>query len=908
MDQLVDFWQSYSRDIVKAIIGVVVVALLARFGSAIKAWFQGLFDCGQEKRYRKALRDYTEFLPFKSLRDSVKLRDIFVEPRLELRRAGRSDEMEAQASTKRQPEISPDAERGVKSLPLWRALSTHDRLFALGEPGIGKSTLLRYLAACTAGKDRHDDAPALRDILPILVPLPSVKLGDEDDPVAPLIRACSQLIPGRAEGFVRRQLHRHRCLLLFDALDEVGDPKQRKDLCDWIERLVSRCSGNRFVIACRGMARDPSPAAGFQETRIERFSPDQVRECVRKWCAVAQRDPQDGDRLAEKLRKDRGLFDPASTPLLLSLIFRIWNEEGNVPTRRAELYQQFADFLLQDLEKQKGKEIRLTTAQCGQILGRVALGMHKDHTEVAPREQVEKLLVAGLKELGVGLDQQPDYLRYLVERVPFLRDRGMARWGFSHFTFQEYFAAYSLSEDADAMEFLIDRRFDPWWREVILLFAGRRDPSDLVKRLLAEREDIFKSSLFLAGMCIADAPSVGPAVREETAKGIEALYWDGEFKCVCGVALEVLAVLKDESVLRRTIAKAGSHDFYARHRAATVLGAVGGENALESLFPLLEDEQSFVRASAAEALGNIGGERAFESLICLLKDKDYSVRGHAARALGNIAGERALESLFPLLRDEALYVRWSAAGAVGNVGGEKALEGLTPLLEDDDPGARWGAAMALGRMGGEKASESLLPLLKDADCYVRGGTARALGNIGGQEALERVTPLLRDKDSFVRGSAAYALGHIGGERASENLIPLLGDADHRVRVSAAEAIGRIGGERALESLIPLLRDKDSSVRQDAAEALGKIGGNNALEPLIPLLNDVDYFVRGDALLAVGRIGGGKAFEVLIPLLKDGDFDVRSSAASALKQICAREGLVIYDDGQVERIEDVAREA
>ena len=186
-----------------------------------------------------------------------------------------------------------------------------------------------------------------------------------------------------------------------------------------------------------------------------------------------------------------------------------------------------------------------------------------------------------------------------------------------------------------------------------------------------------------------------------------------------------------------------------------------GEPAVKPLIKALEKDydyyNDYVPAIAATALGKIGDERAVEPLIKALTDtetlseRSQSVRCTAAWALGEIGGDRAIEALIKVLVDYRNEVRASAAIALGKIGDKRAVEPLIKMLR---PNKMMGhsvgmAAMALGKIGDVRA---VGPLIKSLT-YVRWINS---------------TP--RDIMNF---EAADALGEIGNIRAVQPLIEVL---------------------------------------------------------------------------------------------------------------------------------------
>ena len=188
---------------------------------------------------------------------------------------------------------------------------------------------------------------------------------------------------------------------------------------------------------------------------------------------------------------------------------------------------------------------------------------------------------------------------------------------------------------------------EPWWEEVVLLFAGfDRDATDLVLKIKEKerederfKEDIFYSNLLLLGKCIADADYTDKKVKDEIVNDLWHLYETGEFSFLRERAMKVLALIKPDSIINSLIENLRDENSFVRESAAYALGEIGSEKAVNPLIEALSDENSFVRGSAAEALGKIGSEKAVNPLIKALSHEDSFVRGRAAEALEKISRE-----------------------------------------------------------------------------------------------------------------------------------------------------------------------------------------------------------------------------------------------------------------------------
>lgn len=245
------------------------------------------------------------------------------------------------------------------------------------------------------------------------------------------------------------------------------------------------------------------------------------------------------------------------------------------------------------------------------------------------------------------------------------------------------------------------------------------------------------------------------------------------------------------------------------------------EDAVGLFLAKLENPNVEIRAAAASALGGIGSECAIEPLISKLDDSEAEVRAAAALALGDIGSECAIEPLIAKFDDSEAEVRSDVAEALGRIGSERTVELLIAKLDDPHYEVRLNVAFALGNIKSESAVEPLIAKLNcpDTPLTVEIDVAVALGGIGSERAVEPLISKLNATDAFVRKVVATTLGRIGSERAVEPLISKLDDSDTDVRAAVTRSLGSIGSERAVNLLQARLDHPDAELRREALDAL-----------------------------------------------------------------------------------------
>jgi formylglycine-generating enzyme required for sulfatase activity/energy-coupling factor transporter ATP-binding protein EcfA2 len=404
------------------------------------------------------------------------------------------------------------------------ALAEHPRLVLLGEPGSGKTTLVRFVSACLAGDELGlDDLNARR-------------LGDEWDlprpfPVRVVLRdyAARGLAQGvglwdfvaaelgRVESGdgnlapfapqLKRALQRRGGLLLLDGLDEVPDANQQRErLKATVERFARDFDRCRILVTSRPYAYQ-NPAwhlAGFEVRRLADFSPEQVQDFIAKWYAqIAVKDAAFGAenaarytaQLQNAVQTNPRLAELAPRPLLLTLMASLhrWRHGGALPDKREELYDESVKLLLDLWQRPKQRfdaqgrpageeysvwdELRISPDNLREALNRVAFEAHLHQPTTTGTHDIPLRTLAGVlyeasdERAAISIER---VCSYVSDRTGLLVERGEGVYAFPHRTFQEYLAACHLTDD-DFPDKLADlcRQDDERWREAVLLAAAK---------------------------------------------------------------------------------------------------------------------------------------------------------------------------------------------------------------------------------------------------------------------------------------------------------------------------------------------------------------------------------------------------------------------------------------------------
>ncbi|MBI2370671.1 MAG: HEAT repeat domain-containing protein, partial [Deltaproteobacteria bacterium] len=759
-------------------------------------------------------------------------------------------------------------------------------LVVLGDPGTGKSTLLRWIARSAAKGllgQLHPDIPprvgeALRDRVPILVHarlLADHPPATDRDPAVTLAAAVA-----RGSGVARlleSRLRAGRCLVLVDGLDEIPSAEARERTRSVIEGLAHSHSGNHILATSRiigyDLVRLGSP---FEHVTLADLDDDAIREFALRWYrTIFRASPAPGDTperraeiLFDAIENHPGIRRIAGNPLLLTIIALIHWRGGRLPARRVEVYEAATRTLLDNWLARR-PWARLNVDEMIPVLSGIAFAMHETgETGLIPASRLRQLFCERLAEArftsAEAVRGEVDHLvTTLSQHSGLFLERGIADdgeilYGFLHLTFQEYLAALHLFQawtawvtaggggrprSGKAKENPVHPYlFDPRWQEVVLLAAGRASETNealaatFVRGIAAFRDQY--ESLLRRGLLLA-ARVLGDDVRVDKASAQD----------ICRALVMLLAESKIRSHRAATLGTIG-------RLAGTIYASLIGDELLMRL----EDSDADVRWGVTSGLGGLRDPRALGPLCRRLEDTEARVRGAAAEALGALKDPRALEPLLRMLGDGEMLVEWAAAEALGALKDPRALEPLVELLGAPAANVRYAAARALGALKDPRALEPLLKQLKDEDWHVLVGVAGSLGVLKDSRALEPLLKQLEDENWYVRWKAAQALRTLRDSRALEPLLKRLEDENWHVRAEVVRALGVLKDPRALEPLLKRLEDEDSFVRAVTAQALGDLKDPRAFGPLLKRLGDPYASARGAAARALGALKDPRALE------------------------------------------------
>ncbi|MBE9224725.1 NACHT domain-containing NTPase [Phormidium sp. LEGE 05292] len=375
-------------------------------------------------------------------------------------------------------------------VPGLEAVTKYDKLMVLGKPGAGKTTFLRYLATqCISGNIFNNYVPMfiyLKDFAN-----PDVKIGLLD-------YIGKELSNNHIDNNqIVRLFELGRILLLLDGLDEVRQEYDRRVLKE-IRDISQRFPNNKFILTCRIAAKEYT-FEHFTDVEVADFNQEQIQAFVSKWFSYKNNISNSDQRFMENLQNNQSIKELANNPLLLTLLCIEFEDAGDFPNSRAELYKRATHTLLRKwdatriIERDNAYK-HLSVPRKEDLLSYLALTTFEKGEYFWRQQDVQEYIASYIKNLAES-SQVPEALALDSEAVlksieaqhGLLVERAREVYSFSHLTFHEYFAAKEIVSKANPNEFndsalnnLIKYAFYKQWREVFLLTAEMLRSADVL--------------------------------------------------------------------------------------------------------------------------------------------------------------------------------------------------------------------------------------------------------------------------------------------------------------------------------------------------------------------------------------------------------------------------------------------
>ncbi|MBQ1065984.1 NACHT domain-containing NTPase, partial [Micromonospora sp. D75] len=683
------------------------------------------------------------------------------------------DRLQTQYGRKFATHIDSPSDRPVLVLD---AVRDEPQVLVLGDPGTGKTTLLRYLAHGIArGLLKGEPVRGRPARFPIYVRIgdyarqghPDIGIGDF---LPGYLNRAECRIPGLTR-MLEQQLNAGQCLVLLDGLDEIGSADIRQAVVTAVMNFVAAHSrsGNRFVVTSRiaGYQAAPLPEP-FTALRLNDMDDGTISRFLQVYCrqveraetpansptAIIEAAARETAALEQALRSNAGVRRLAANPLLLTALVLVHRASGRLPHRRVEAYVEVCTALGRTWRSVQGvadadlPDERILT----RWLTELGAWMHQYRPEGAAT-RAELLQVLGpMWAAHHGTPWNPDILttadplgteagRGVLEFVEkadthtgLLVERAPGRYGFAHLTFEEYYAGRALAFRGTAAQRITALRgclHDPRYTEPILLAIGLigTDYADQIDDVVADaiypgiepslyEELLGRDFLFMLRVLADDTPIVTVTIDKVVSRAVKE--WLRPEKSRCRFTGYRQALEQHLTALNGT--KAAERYILAIDKRVELLA----DDTMKSWTEL---------AAIAARLGALPPATTTALVQIATSDTDPSARAQAASALpqGAALTEPAVTGLVRIATsDTDPIVRAQAVSALTCAGTltEPAVTGLVRIATSDtDPIMRAQAASALTQ-GGAPTEPAVTALVRiatsDTEPTVRAEAGAAL--------------------------------------------------------------------------------------------------------------------------------------------------------------------------------------
>lgn len=382
----------------------------------------------------------------------------------------------------------------LKTKPGIEAANELHRFIVLGRPGSGKTTFLKFLALQSLdGKLHHNRLPIF------------IGVKDFADSGKTLIAFIVEQFDichlPNAEPFVVRVLDKGRCQILLDGLDEVNSDK-RDDAIKEIYDFSEKYRNNQIILSCRTAAYNHW-FDKFTDVEIADFDGEQMRAFVRNWF---RDEPEVMELCWRKLNENTRIQELGSNPLLLTLLCLSFNETMDFPQNRAELYREAIHVFLKkwDTTRRIKRDVilyrSLTTMRKESLFARIAAESFENGEYFLPQRKLETRILDFIKHLPRVKREAPEpdgetILKEIEAQHGIFVERASHIYSFAHLTFQEYFTAKYIVDNAHkgTLRQLVDLHLtDNKWREVFLLTTEMLDDATGFLMTIAEKVEKYE--------------------------------------------------------------------------------------------------------------------------------------------------------------------------------------------------------------------------------------------------------------------------------------------------------------------------------------------------------------------------------------------------------------------------------
>jgi hypothetical protein len=417
---------------------------------------------------------------------------------------------EQQYSEERQQQIHSQSKRVTTiqelRMPVGDWISRYSRSVILGDPGYGKSALLRVIALqLLNGLDDPFTLP-WQGFLPVWISFGGFSSAIQRQNGLSIEDYFDQWLHQHSADHIRplfrRAVKYGEILILIDGLDEGQNLYATQQAMDRLSTFLSiRPIPAIFTSRPRGYTQvrpdgtwPVARLASFDEVQIECFArtyfkhlenPEVVSEKGSNWKELNTE--QRKDEFLKVVRANPRVMDLARTPLFCQLLIDVFRFSHHLPEQRIKVYDKIIDLLLSDhpmarfqaagipelpsyaLRIEDMREMLIRLALHIQVEGGAGVISANDCQNVFCDFLTDDINGPGYSAYEAN-HQAKSVIDYAQTGLGLLVERAPNELGFFHTTVQEYLAAQAMvrKEEQEQLDWLARVWDQPRWHEVVL--------------------------------------------------------------------------------------------------------------------------------------------------------------------------------------------------------------------------------------------------------------------------------------------------------------------------------------------------------------------------------------------------------------------------------------------------------
>lgn len=371
--------------------------------------------------------------------------------------------------------VDAPTQRKGKILDIFKQVN---QLVILGDPGLGKTTTLEYLAFHIASEDKKT---------PLFF---SLREYHRENSLYDQILQANGITLTEAARLIKKG----KLVFLLDGLNEVINDQDRQALKTGLIIFLRKSEHSHVVITSRQSAYlNDFKLPVFD---LQALSDEEIIEFTGRF------DNATDGNLAESIDRHPKLKHLCRNPLLLKILLTVSVNRSEVPNNKGLILKQFVEYVL-NREQQKNAKV----SKDKYFLYLKGLGYKTRQQKKVSFTYTETLKI--ISDLSATIDPVAD--RHQI--IDTLKDIGILQKhndfiSFSHELYQEYLAAEGILSGIAEVGDLTEMMSDGHWEQPIILYSGLvNNPESFIRQVAAHAP-------LLAAKCIENSVSQNPELVE----------------------------------------------------------------------------------------------------------------------------------------------------------------------------------------------------------------------------------------------------------------------------------------------------------------------------------------------------------------------------------------------------------